>query len=161
MRGVIPVTVTALAFACSASAAYNLVREYSGSNFFEGWEFYGNYDNLTNGTSQLEDLLTSKMNLMFWSGDVNWVTEANATQAKLAYVDGAGHAIIKVDNTSSVPYNEKRDTVRFLTSTVPLRHCAAQSLFGRSGACRHLELELVVYVQRLTLHISPGSYIHH
>ena len=44
-------------------------------------------------------------------GDVNWVTQANATQSKLAYVDDAGHAIIKVDNTTFVPYNYKRDSV--------------------------------------------------
>ncbi|KAI1787368.1 concanavalin A-like lectin/glucanase domain-containing protein [Ganoderma leucocontextum] len=78
-------------------AAYNLVREYSGSSFFSGWDFYGNYDNLTNG-------------------DVNWVTQANATQSKLAYVDDAGHVIIKVDNTTFVPYNYKRDTVRISTT---------------------------------------------
>ena len=45
------------------------------------------------------------------AGDVNWVTQANATQSKLAYVDDSGHAIIKVDNTTVVPYNYKRDTV--------------------------------------------------
>ena len=44
-------------------------------------------------------------------GDVNWVTQANATQSKLAYVDDDGHAIIKVDNTTFVPYNYKRDSV--------------------------------------------------
>ncbi|KAI0673184.1 concanavalin A-like lectin/glucanase domain-containing protein [Trametes maxima] len=74
-------------------AAYNLVKEYSGSSFFSGWDFYGNYDNLTNG-------------------DVNWVDQTNATQSKLAYVNDAGHAIIKVDNTTFVPYNYKRDSVR-------------------------------------------------
>lgn len=30
-------------------AAYNLVRDHSGSNFFSGWDYYGTYDNLTNG----------------------------------------------------------------------------------------------------------------
>ena len=44
-------------------------------------------------------------------GDVNWVSEANATQSQLAYVNDAGRVIIKVDNTSFVPWNEKRDTV--------------------------------------------------
>ena len=39
------------------------------------------------------------------------MTQANATQSKLAYVDDSGHAIIKVDNTTVVPYNYKRDTV--------------------------------------------------
>ncbi|TBU31022.1 concanavalin A-like lectin/glucanase domain-containing protein [Dichomitus squalens] len=86
-----------LSSAPGALATYTLVREYSGSSFFTGWDFYGNYDNLTNG-------------------DVTWVTQANATQSKLSYVDDAGHAIIKVDNTTFVPYNYKRDSVR-ITST--------------------------------------------
>ncbi|KAI0633059.1 concanavalin A-like lectin/glucanase domain-containing protein [Trametes polyzona] len=89
--------VVAAVFASTpALAAYNLVKEYSGTDFFSGWDFYGNYDNLT-------------------SGDVIWVDQANATQSKLAYVNDAGHAIIKVDNTSFVPYNYKRDTVRITT----------------------------------------------
>ncbi|KAI0772345.1 concanavalin A-like lectin/glucanase domain-containing protein [Trametes elegans] len=82
-----------LASSMPAFAAYNLVKEYSGTSFFSGWDFYGSYDNLTNG-------------------DVVWVDQANATQSKLAYVNDAGHAIIKVDNTTNVPYNEKRNSVR-------------------------------------------------
>lgn len=35
---------------------------------------------------------------------------------QLTYVNGAGNAIIKVDNTSFVPYNDKRDTVRITTA---------------------------------------------
>lgn len=29
--------------------SYDMVREYSGLDFFERWEFYGSYDNLTLG----------------------------------------------------------------------------------------------------------------
>ena len=29
-------------------AAYDLLRSWQGQNFFDGWDFYGNYDNLTN-----------------------------------------------------------------------------------------------------------------
>lgn len=29
-------------------AAYNLVNVWEGQTFFDGWDFYGNYDNLTN-----------------------------------------------------------------------------------------------------------------
>ncbi|OCH92531.1 hypothetical protein OBBRIDRAFT_791129 [Obba rivulosa] len=75
---------------------YNLVREYSGQNFFTGWDFYGNYDNLTNG-------------------DAIWVNQSLASTDHLAFVNDAGHAIIKVDNTSFVPYNDKRDSVRVTT----------------------------------------------
>jgi hypothetical protein len=28
---------------------YDVVRDYSGSTFFDGWDFYGSYDNLTLG----------------------------------------------------------------------------------------------------------------
>ena len=49
MHFAIPVAAALLTSAHGASAAYNLVKEFSGSSFFDGWEFYGNYDNLTNG----------------------------------------------------------------------------------------------------------------
>ncbi|RDX41602.1 hypothetical protein OH76DRAFT_1489360 [Lentinus brumalis] len=97
MHFAIPVAAALLASAHGASAAYNLVREYSGSSFFDGWEFYGNYDNLTNG-------------------DVNFVSAANASSEKLAYVNDAGKVIITVDNTTSVTYNNKRDSVRVATT---------------------------------------------
>ena len=29
-------------------AIYNLVRAWEGPSFFDGWDFYGQYDNLTN-----------------------------------------------------------------------------------------------------------------
>jgi hypothetical protein len=39
-----------------------------------------------------------------------------AASAKLAYVDPVtNHAIIKVDNTTVVPFNGKRNTVRITT----------------------------------------------
>ena len=43
---------------------------------------------------------------------MNWVTEAQAVAEKLAYVNDAGNAIVKVDNTTFVPWNDKRDSVR-------------------------------------------------
>ncbi|TFY62543.1 hypothetical protein EVJ58_g3801 [Rhodofomes roseus] len=80
-----------------AATSYSLVKEYSGSNFFDSWVFYDNYDNTTNG-------------------DVEYVSQTNATESKLAYVDSNGAAIIKVDNTSFVPWDDKRDSVRITTS---------------------------------------------
>ncbi|KDQ55967.1 glycoside hydrolase family 16 protein [Jaapia argillacea MUCL 33604] len=94
MKG--PFLTLLLASSFSATTAYNLVRDYSGQNFFSGWNFYGNYDNLT-------------------SGDVIFVNQTNATADHLAYVNSAGHAIIKVDNTTNVPYNYKRNSVRIET----------------------------------------------
>ena len=47
MRIAIP--LVSVLFATTPAFAYNLVREYSGSTFFDGWQFYGHHDNLTNG----------------------------------------------------------------------------------------------------------------
>ncbi|KIY50366.1 hypothetical protein FISHEDRAFT_64979 [Fistulina hepatica ATCC 64428] len=80
---------------CAAEvlAAYNLVKEFSGDTFFDDWTYYGYWDNLT-------------------SGDVEFLSRANATADKLTYVNDAGRAIIKVDNTTDVLYNYKRNSVR-------------------------------------------------
>ncbi|KAH9931633.1 concanavalin A-like lectin/glucanase domain-containing protein [Epithele typhae] len=91
-----PLAAAILASATGATATYSLMKEFSGDTFFDDWGFYGNYDNLTNG-------------------DVTFVTKANATSEKLAYVNDAGKAIITVDNTTSVVYNYKRDSVRIAT----------------------------------------------
>ncbi|KIM25375.1 glycoside hydrolase family 16 protein [Serendipita vermifera MAFF 305830] len=80
------------------NAAYNLVKDYSGQTFFDNWSYYGSFDNLTNG-------------------DIIWVDSAtgSAPANPLTYINPAGNAVIKVDNTTTVPYNEKRNSVR-LTS---------------------------------------------
>ena len=31
------------------NTTFTLATQYSGQSFFNGWEYYGNYDNLTNG----------------------------------------------------------------------------------------------------------------
>ncbi|KAF8799405.1 hypothetical protein BYT27DRAFT_7003199, partial [Phlegmacium glaucopus] len=81
-----------------AADKYNIVKEYSGTNFFNDWVFYDHYDNLTNG-------------------DAIFVSASQAASSKLAFVDPTtNHAIIKVDNTSTVVFNYKRDTVRIQTS---------------------------------------------
>ncbi|KAH9174700.1 glycoside hydrolase family 16 protein [Lactarius sanguifluus] len=65
---------------------------YSGSTFFDRWDFYGSWDNLT-------------------LGDVWWLDRTSAFQQNLAYIDENNRAVIKVDNVSNVPFNEKRNTV--------------------------------------------------
>ena len=35
--------------AAQTLATYNLVQSYSGSNFFQGWDFFDGFDNTTNG----------------------------------------------------------------------------------------------------------------
>ncbi|TFK67584.1 hypothetical protein BDN72DRAFT_842854 [Pluteus cervinus] len=73
--------------------AYEVIHDYSGSNFFNGWDFYGSWDNLT-------------------LGDVVWVDQTDAFNSHLAFVNDAGHAVLRVDNTTVVPFNEKRNSVR-------------------------------------------------
>jgi hypothetical protein len=46
----------------------------------------------------------------------SFVTAAQATALQLAYVNSAGNAIIKVDNTTVVPPNSDRNTVRITTA---------------------------------------------
>jgi hypothetical protein len=45
-------------------------------------------------------------------GDVWWLDETDAMSQGLAYINGANNAIIKVDNTSNVVMNDKRNSVR-------------------------------------------------
>ncbi|KIJ62671.1 glycoside hydrolase family 16 protein [Hydnomerulius pinastri MD-312] len=91
--------IVALASVPSASATqYSLAKEYYGSTFFDDWTFYNYYDNLTNG-------------------DAIFVSAQTAFADQLAYVDSTtSHAFIKVDNTTTVPYNDKRNTVRITSN---------------------------------------------
>ncbi|KJA23116.1 glycoside hydrolase family 16 protein, partial [Hypholoma sublateritium FD-334 SS-4] len=79
--------------------ALDLLKDYSGASFFDEWDFFGGWDNLT-------------------LGDVNWVDKSNATSKKLAFINGAGNAILKVDNTTNVVWQNKRDSVRVTTRKV-------------------------------------------
>ncbi|KAG6864896.1 hypothetical protein C0991_006466 [Blastosporella zonata] len=72
---------------------YDLAKDYSGITFFDGWTFYGGYDNLT-------------------LGDVVWLDIDDAYGQGLAYINGLGNAILKVDNEHSVAANQKRGSVR-------------------------------------------------
>lgn len=74
----------------AAGTTYEIIKEYAGSGFFDDWEYYNNYDNLTNG-------------------DATFV----GSGSDLTYIDSnTNRAIMKVDNSSTVAYNYKRDTVR-------------------------------------------------
>ena len=44
-----------------------------------------------------------------------WLDREDSFNQRLAYVNNQGNAIIKIDNTSFVPFNEKRNTVRITT----------------------------------------------
>ncbi|XP_006456189.1 hypothetical protein AGABI2DRAFT_211022 [Agaricus bisporus var. bisporus H97] len=76
---------------------YGLVKDYSGGTFFDDWIFYDHYDNTSNG-------------------DTIFLSAENASTQRLAYIDSTtNRAIIKVDNTSFVPWNYKRNSVRIST----------------------------------------------
>ncbi|TFK24715.1 glycoside hydrolase family 16 protein [Coprinopsis marcescibilis] len=82
------------------NAAYAPLRSYEGATFFDGWSFYGNVDNTT------------------W-GNVTYLNEADAFARELVYVNDAGNAIIKVDNTTTLsdgPGVINRDSVRLTTN---------------------------------------------
>jgi hypothetical protein len=42
-------TLLCLASLFSSSTSYDLVRDYSGTTFFDRWDFYGSWDDLTLG----------------------------------------------------------------------------------------------------------------
>lgn len=69
------------------AATYPRIESWHGDGFIDGFRYpYETYDNTTNG-------------------DVFWATADNTS---LIYVNDADRVIMKVDNTSFVPYNEKR-----------------------------------------------------
>lgn len=46
----------ALALLSSQVVAFDVLKEYSGQSFFDGWEFYGYIDNLTWGEHLLQTI---------------------------------------------------------------------------------------------------------
>jgi len=88
--------LAALSLTAGTDAGYTLLHEYAGQNFFAGWDFYGSWDNLT-------------------LSNTTWVSENNATLMNLAYINDAGNAIMRVDNTTDVQMGETRNAVRITT----------------------------------------------
>lgn len=60
-------------------------------------------------------------------GDVNWVDQSDAVSQGLTYIDSNGHAIIKVDNTSNVVWNDKRNSVSVADVLVMRLYCHSTS----------------------------------
>ncbi|KAF7791566.1 hypothetical protein EIP86_002582 [Pleurotus ostreatoroseus] len=104
MKAALSLTLVSLALPGALGASYNLAVDYSGANWFDKWDFYGDTGEW-NGTTPWDNTTV---------GDVFYMGRANGSS--LAYVDSTtGHAIVKVDNTSFVPYNEKRNSIRITT----------------------------------------------
>ncbi|KAI0325753.1 hypothetical protein GY45DRAFT_202084 [Cubamyces sp. BRFM 1775] len=77
-----------------ALGLYSFVKEYSGSSFFSDWDFgNGTYDRWTNG-------------------HVNYLTEPDAMSQNLTYINNAGHAVVRVDDFSTVVWYNKRNSIR-------------------------------------------------
>ncbi|KAG6810579.1 hypothetical protein H0H92_011279 [Tricholoma furcatifolium] len=90
-----------------AATSYDMIKDFSGPSFFDDWTFYNNYDNLTNGDAI--QVVTQPYS--------SFVSASVAASSQLAYVDSTtNNAIIKVDNTSTVVWNDKRNTVRITTN---------------------------------------------
>lgn len=123
------VLIGLLSHASVALAQYSLVKEYSGSTFFDGWDFYGN---CTLTPSRIDTPLTrSQLTIpqtvtpcpFYIFHPINnetdtrnsFVSAAENANDKLAYVNSAGNAIMKVDNTTTVANNQKRNTVKITT----------------------------------------------
>ncbi|KIP06882.1 glycoside hydrolase family 16 protein [Phlebiopsis gigantea 11061_1 CR5-6] len=93
MKAATLASVVSLASAAIA-AQLNLIKEYAGSSFFDDWDFYGHWDDLNNG-------------------NIIYVNQSDS--ASLAYVTPSGNAVIKIDNTTTVPNNDPRNSVRITT----------------------------------------------
>lgn len=52
------------------------------------------------------------------AGDVWWLNQGDAFGQGLAYINNAGNAILKVDNTHNVAFNQKRNSVSVIAVLV-------------------------------------------
>lgn len=90
---------------------YTQVKEYISDSFFDDWNFYNHGACIPPylhacSHSPVDDLT---------SGNVFYVSSSAAGKDKLAYINDAGNAIMKVDNTSSVTVGNNRNSVRIST----------------------------------------------
>lgn len=85
------------ALVSSVRADYSLEVAYQGDSFFNGWDYWGNRDNLTNGESSLRSFAThQRADARRSPGAVYYVAQGESSD--FAYTNSAGNAIIKVDN---------------------------------------------------------------
>ncbi|KAG9311601.1 concanavalin A-like lectin/glucanase domain-containing protein [Chiua virens] len=152
-------TLGVLFITTSYVTAFDLIREYAGTNFFDGWDFYGNIDNLT------------------W-GNVTYVTQEVASSQDLAYVTSDNRVIIKVDNVTNVPLGGSRNSVRITTQDaydigslwlIDLNHipwgCSVWPAFWSFGPNwpNNGEIDIIEGINLNTdnqyaIHTTPGCY---
>ena len=68
-----------LSAAPGVHAVYNLVQTWQGPLFFDGWDFYGNYDNLTKVSSALRSCQRTALNWVETQGNAIWANQSVAT----------------------------------------------------------------------------------
>lgn len=126
----------------AAVAQYNLVKEYVGESFFDDWSFYGNSEcdqsagSLSARTLSLRHPYYSRqphqwrcqvrsctplrrgqrrLLLTSLSPTSSFLNSIDAFHNGIAFVNDAGNAIMKVDNSSRLKFSQKRDAIRIST----------------------------------------------
>ncbi|KAF8187179.1 concanavalin A-like lectin/glucanase domain-containing protein [Pholiota molesta] len=74
------------------SAIYNPILEHAGATFFDRFSYYGNVDNTS------------------W-GNATYLDQPSAVAQKLTFINDAGNAIVKVDNTTTLVAGGPLDVV--------------------------------------------------
>ena len=54
-----------------------------------------------------------------FEGNVTWVSRRDAFNQRLAYVNAAGNVILKVDNATTVPPGQRRNSVSHYAESSP------------------------------------------
>ncbi|CAK5263768.1 unnamed protein product [Mycena citricolor] len=84
-------TIPASSTSVAGDPAWTLVQTYTGSTFFDGWQFW---DSAIDGPDPT-------------GGAVDYVNQAEAQMAGLIEINDAGNAVIRVETTPSVASNRK------------------------------------------------------
>jgi hypothetical protein len=129
--------ILALVFTLPAAVRgtqYGMVKEYAGSSFFDDWNFYGSCELQISSEAvlphssrvfsrrqphQRQCLVRARVlrsSRLFLNTRISFVTASQASKQKLAFVNSAGNAIIKVDNTTNnLQINQDRNSVNIAT----------------------------------------------
>ncbi|OBZ74173.1 putative glycosidase C21B10.07 [Grifola frondosa] len=96
-------------------SSYTLSDHHAGQSFFDGFDFFSDADPT--------------------HGNVNYLSQAAATQAGLAYVQSDNTVVLKVDNTSTVPAGGNRNSVRITSKKTYNRGLFIADLFAMPHGC--------------------------
>lgn len=106
----------------SSALCYDVLREYKGDTFFNDvngkslWFVFGFHFLGLSVTISFRTWFSNWDNLTL--GDVWYLDQPSAFDQRLAYTTPGGQAVIRVDNTSNVAYNQKRNSVSIPTTTL-------------------------------------------